>query len=213
MGKKECTSVFGLAVAIASFLGFVGCGVICFALSQALKMQRHDLSEARAQIAALNQALGVQRHDLSETREQLAAANHQIVGSQKESQTFSQQLTEIQAKLRESKTVNEMPSPLVPIPMMAPDIPGADSIEGKLLAEGKNWERTVGQPIAGGYVQDILVGRLNQPKGRGRIGTVVAMTADAEGRPVATVDFGHGYVVGISTSELSPVHLVAPDMR
>jgi len=41
----------------------------------------------------------------------------------------------------------------------------------------------------------------------------VALAPHGGGKPVATVDFGHGYVVGISTSELSPVRLVAPELR
>lgn len=54
-------------------------------------------------------------------------------------------------------------------------------------------------------MQDILEGRLQQPKGRGAIGTVVSVDMGNHGVPVATVDFGRGYTVGIYLSELSVV--------
>jgi uncharacterized protein (DUF697 family) len=207
----------GLAVAILFFMGFAGCGVACFILDQALKNQRHELNETRAQVLALKQALGVRQHDLSETREQLAAAHNQIADAQKKNQTLAMQLTEMQSKLQESKTATATTfAPIhAPIPFagMAPDVPATDSVEGKLRSEGKSWERTDGPPVAGGYVQDILEGRLNQPKGRGCIGMVVSLAANPGGGAAATVDFGHGYVVGIATSELSPVRLDAPGLR
>ncbi|HTA29037.1 MAG TPA: hypothetical protein VK731_01055, partial [Candidatus Cybelea sp.] len=65
----------------------------------------------------------------------------------------------------------------------------------------------------GGYVLDVLNGRADQPKGRGRVGVVLSMVANANGGSCALVDFGHGYIVGISTGELAPVRLVGPDLR
>jgi hypothetical protein len=213
MEKKESTSVMGLVAATVSVLGFVACGIVCFTLDKALKTQRHDLSETRAQVVALNQALELQRHDLSKASEELAAANQQIADGQKMNQTLNRQLTEIQSKLSESKVVTRAPVQPVPFLPAAPDVPAVDSVEGKLLSEGKRWERIGGLPMAGGYVQDIMQGRLDQPKGRGRVGMVVSMAANEQGRPVATVDFGHGYIIGISASELSAVRLVASDVR
>ena len=213
MAKKEYIPVMALAVASVCLLGFLGCGLACLTLGRALNSQRHELLEARAQIMALNQALEAQRRELSETREQLAAAISQIADAQQTNRSLAQRLMEMQSKSSENKAVTEASFPPVQVPAFAPDVPAPDSIEGKLRAEGKMWERSNGQPIAGGYVLDILQGRTDQPKGRGRLGMVLSMAANPEGRPVATVDFGHGYVVGISTAELSPVRLVGTDMR
>jgi hypothetical protein len=213
MEKKEYTPLISLAVAIISFLGFLGCGIACLALNQALKVQRHDVSQARAQLLALDQALKIQQHDLSEAREQMAAATNKIADAQEQNQSLSQQLTEIQSKLHESKTVAETHFPPVPFAGAGPIIPAADSVEAKLRSEGKHWERAEGQPVPGGYVQDLLQGRLNQPIGRGEIGKVMAVGVNDDGRPGAVVDFGRGFSTGIMFSELSPVRLVGPEMR
>jgi hypothetical protein len=216
MEKKESPPVMGLIAAMVFVVGFVGCGIVCFTLDRALKIQRHDLGETRAQIIALNQALEVQRHDLKDAREELATVNQQVIDAQKANQTLNRQLTELQSKMSDSKPLTKGPvGPMqaIPVPAAALDVPAVDSVEGKLSAEGKHWERMDGQPITGGYVQDILEGRLDQPKGRGRLGMVLSMADNGAGRPVATVDFGHGYVIGIAASELAPVRLLASELR
>ncbi len=83
----------------------------------------------------------------------------------------------------------------------ASDQASSNSIEGQLLAAGKEWTRVDGEITVGSYVEDILIGRLNQPEGRGSIAIVVELTSE-DGRPVAIVDFGLGYTVGIYLSEL-----------
>lgn len=81
----------------------------------------------------------------------------------------------------------------------------ADSVEGKLRAEGKHWVRTDGQIVPGVYVQDIFEGRLNQPTGRGAVGKVLVVGPNDEGAQCATVDFGRGYLAGVKFSELALV--------
>jgi hypothetical protein len=97
--------------------------------------------------------------------------------------------------------------------MPAADVPAADSVEGQLRAQGKQWERAEGPPVVGEYVQDTLAGRMNQPQGRGDIGKVMAVSANDSGTPCATVDFGRGFTTGIMFRELSPIRFVAPDVR
>jgi septal ring factor EnvC (AmiA/AmiB activator) len=153
MEKKEYTPKINVACAIISILSFTCCGLLCFTLNQALKTERHDVGETRAQTIALHQALKIQEHDLSETREQLAAATGKIADAQKQNQALSQQLTEIQSKLLEGKAVAQ--THFVPMQMAvapaaaAPDIAAADSVEGQLRSGGKHWERTEGQPLGG----------------------------------------------------------------
>jgi hypothetical protein len=83
------------------------------------------------------------------------------------------------------------------------------SVEEQLRSRGKHWVRTGGEITLGAYVQDTLVGRLNQPAGRGSIGRVVALAFGANGQPDARVDFGRGYAVGIHLSELALVRVVS----
>jgi outer membrane murein-binding lipoprotein Lpp len=213
MEKKGHTPVISLAVAVVSVLGLVACGIACFTLTQTLRIQRQELNETRTQVSTLDQALEVQRRDLSETREQLATATNRIAGAEQRSESLNQQLTALRSKSHESRPATEGPPATVQVPAAAPDIPAGDSVEGKLQAEGKSWERAQGQPAPGGYVLDIMDGRLNQPKGRGRIGMVVSVAADESDRPVATVDFGRGFIVGISGGELAPVRILAPEVR
>jgi hypothetical protein len=213
METKQHACAIGLGAGMLAFLGFIACGTALFNLNHTLQSQRQVLSETRSQLADLKQVLASQQHELSETRQQLADAARQIVAAQSTNQWLAQHLTGIPSKIHGNEDVAKAPVPPVHIPAPAPDFPAPDSIEGKLRTEGKIWERINGPPIAGGYVQDIMQGRLNQPKGRGSLGMVLSMAANPEGKPVATVDFGHGYVVGIAASELVPVRLVGPDAR
>jgi beta-lactamase regulating signal transducer with metallopeptidase domain len=91
------------------------------------------------------------------------------------------------------------------------EIPAPGSVEGALRSEGKHWALTHSSMVVGTYGQDMLAGRLNQPKGRGHIGKVVSLALDENGRPVAQVDFGRGYVTPINVSELSPIRFVELD--
>jgi hypothetical protein len=217
MENKERNSGLGLAVAVAGFLGLAACGIVCLTLNRTLKTQRHELSETKAQLAALAQAGKTQERALGETREQLAAVAGKFAEAEKQAQTLSQQITELQSKLRES---HSRPVAQAPVPAFqfqfangAPDVPAADSVEGKLRSEGKRWEQTGGQPVVGDYVQDIMTGRMNQPNGRGSIGKVVFTGANEDGRPWAQVDFGRGYIVGIMLSELSKILFLAPELQ
>ena len=88
------------------------------------------------------------------------------------------------------------------------EVAAPDSVEGQLRSQGKHWVKATGEITAGVYVQDILEGRLDQPKGRGAIGKVVSVGAGDNGGQVAVVDFGRGCSVGISLSELSLVNVV-----
>jgi hypothetical protein len=92
------------------------------------------------------------------------------------------------------------------------EIAAPDSVEGKLRSQGKRWVRTGGITV-GAYVQDIFEGRLDQPKGRGAIGKVVSLSKGGDGKPVAMVDFGRGYTVGIFLSELCLVSIVPEDKK
>jgi hypothetical protein len=86
-----------------------------------------------------------------------------------------------------------------------------DSVEGQLRIKGKHWTRSGGDLNPGDYVEDILVGRLNQPAGRGDIAKVLSVsrgTVLGVQRPAAVVDFGRGHSVGIFTSELSRIRFV-----
>jgi hypothetical protein len=86
-----------------------------------------------------------------------------------------------------------------------------DSVEGQLRAKGKHWTRSGGELNPGDYVEDILVGRLNQPAGRGDIAKVLSVSrgkGSGGERPAAFVDFGRGHSVGIFTTELSRIRFV-----
>jgi len=93
-------------------------------------------------------------------------------------------------------------------PVAASDGAAPDSVEGQLRAQGKGWVPSEGEITLGAYVKDMLVGRANQPAGRGDIGRVVALALGANGRPHVRVDFGRGYSVGIPLSQLSLVEVV-----
>jgi hypothetical protein len=84
-----------------------------------------------------------------------------------------------------------------------------DSIEGQIVAQGKRWERTIGNIVPGAYVEDILTGRLGQPEGRGTVGKVVSVDTSDIGHESAQVDFGRGYTTTIYFTELSPVVVTA----
>ena len=88
------------------------------------------------------------------------------------------------------------------------DVAAADSAEGNLSAEGKQWVPTTGEIAVGAWVVDHLDGRRDQPEGRGAIGKVISISPGDNQRPVAVVDFGRGYSPGINVSELSPVSVV-----
>jgi hypothetical protein len=109
---------------------------------------------------------------------------------------------------------SEIPAPQSFVPPrpspFAADIAAADSVEGQLRSEGQRWEPASGPIQAGMYVQDILVGRLNQPEGRGVIGKVVSKD-DYIGMEHSWVDFGRGCVEHIRDSELRPIRFVASD--
>ncbi|MEP6662130.1 MAG: hypothetical protein ABJC04_00575 [Verrucomicrobiota bacterium] len=90
------------------------------------------------------------------------------------------------------------------------EVAAAHSVEGRLRSQGKHWVKTDGEITVGAYVQDILEGRLNQPKGRGAIGKVSSLATGDNGQRDAMVDFGKGYSVGIHLSELSLVR-IAPE--
>jgi len=213
MEKKEHTPVFAMAAIVATFLGVTACGIVCFTLAQSVKSQRRELGKAREQLGELAQSLSSQRQDLNTAREQLADVNGKLAEARKGNQTLSQQMTEIQSKLHEREAVTEMPFPQFNFPVAAPDVAAADSLEGQLKADGKHWEPAPGQIVVGMYVQDTLEGRLNRPKGRGRIGKVVSIEPYAEGRLGATMDFGRGYVTHSFLTELTPIRFVEPDVR
>ena len=108
-----------------------------------------------------------------------------------------------------SQAFSPRPTPYAP-PVQAgwhaTDPTAANSVQGKLLAQGKTWVKTPGDPAPGAYVMDIYEGRMNQPQGRGAIGKVLSVCPNTEGGGMgAWVDFGRGYVAGIKFSELSAV--------
>ncbi len=87
-------------------------------------------------------------------------------------------------------------------------VAGKGSVEAKLRDRGWYWVMTAGEIKRYSYVQDILEGRLSQPEGRGAIAKVVSVFTATNGLPVAMVDFGRGYVVGIYLAELSLVEIL-----
>lgn len=92
-----------------------------------------------------------------------------------------------------------------------PALPGY--IEYDLTANNLTWVET-SDPIATGiYVEDLLTDRLNQPVGRGAIGTVTYTAFDPDYNEMAAmVYFGHDYSVGLVFPELTAVEIVpAPE--
>jgi hypothetical protein len=88
-----------------------------------------------------------------------------------------------------------------------PAAPG--SIEYSLTTNNLTWFQTSDTITNGVYVEDLLIGRLNQPDGRGNIGIVTDTGWDADyGEYAAIVDFGRNYSAGIVFSELSAVQIV-----
>jgi len=88
------------------------------------------------------------------------------------------------------------------------DTPAPDSPEGTLRAQGTQWSRAEGTVAAGDWVEDVLVGRHDQPDGRGALGKVVSVSTEDGKPPGAMVDFGRGYTVGLNLSEIAKVNLV-----
>ncbi len=95
------------------------------------------------------------------------------------------------------------------VPWTSSEVAAADSVEGQLRSQGKRWVKNPGEITVGAYVQDVLEGRMNQPKGRGAIAKVVAISTEENGVRAALVDFGRGVTVGINLSELSLVTVVS----
>lgn len=88
-----------------------------------------------------------------------------------------------------------------------PAAPG--SVEYTLTSNGQSWIETSDPIVAGGYVEDLLTDRNNQPDGRGVIGIVTDTAFDPDyNQMAATVDFGRGYSSGIVFDELSAVQIV-----
>ena len=98
-------------------------------------------------------------------------------------------------------------------PWTSSDVAAVDSVEGQLRSQGKRWVQTAGEIAVGAYVQDILEGRLGQPKGRGAIGKVASISTGNNDVPGAMVDFGRGYSIGINLSELTLVNVVSEDKQ
>ncbi len=96
-------------------------------------------------------------------------------------------------------------------PWTLSEVVAADSVEGQLRSQGKRWVQTPGEITVGAYVQDILEGRLGQPKGRGAIGKVISISTGNNDVQAAVVDFGRGYSPGINLSELTLVRVVPED--
>jgi hypothetical protein len=214
MEKKECSSLFSVVVTTVSFLSLIACAVACFAVFQ-VKGARQEAVEARGQLSALNQALKTEHSDLSKIQDQLEATASKLAEIRGQNEALSQQLASLPSKQQISQPMAQMNFPPVQFQFQAPmaDVPAADSVEGKLRADGKNWERTRDEIVPGGYVEDVLAGRMNQPQGRGHIGKILSLGLNETGRPCATVDFGRGFSTGIMLSELAPVRIVAPDVR
>lgn len=215
MEKKGFNSTISVIVATVSFLGLICCAVACFTLYQALRIQRHEASEAGAQLSSLDEALKIQQSDLSKTQEQLESATQKIAAVQQQNEALSQKLAALQSKSPGNQPVAQMNFQPFQFQLHGPDAdtPAPDSVEGRLRSEGKAWERAQGQPVPGEYVQDILTSRSDQPKGRGSIGKVLSVGANDNDPPCATVDFGRGCVEGIMFSELAPVRFVSSEIR
>jgi hypothetical protein len=105
------------------------------------------------------------------------------------------------------KSVTSKTTPQADTGWTSREVAAADSVQGRLQSQGKQWVRTTGEIAVGAYVQDLLEGRLDQPKGRGAIGKVVSISKGNNNAQVAVVDFGRDYSVGISLSELSLVNV------
>ena len=88
-----------------------------------------------------------------------------------------------------------------------PAFPG--SIEYDLTANNLTWIKTSDPITVGIYVEDLLTDRLNQPVGRGLIGTVTYTAWDPDYNEMAAmVYFGNDYSAGIVFPELSAVEIV-----
>jgi hypothetical protein len=111
-------------------------------------------------------------------------------------------------KKQDAKSHNHgQTQPVAPNVWTSSQAAAADSVEGQLRAQGKQWKKGTGEIAVGAYVQDTLEGRLNQPEGRGAIGKIVSMSPGAGGASAAVVDFGRNYKVPINLSELSLVNV------
>jgi hypothetical protein len=88
-----------------------------------------------------------------------------------------------------------------------PALPGY--VEYTLTSNGQTWIETSDPITIGGYVEDLLTDRDNQPVGRGIIGIVTDINFDPDyGVDAATVDFGNDYLTGIVFPELTSVQIV-----
>jgi hypothetical protein len=170
------------------------------------KGQQEALKKLQEQMDAMAKKLAeaqgeVMKNQMAALKSQMAAFQSSLAKGQPPGQVTTHAY---QFQVRPGQTVELHPAQT--------EAPAADSVEGKLRAEGKTWERAQGQPGVNDYVEDTMLGRMNQPKGRGNIGKVMSIVID-NGTSCATVDFGRGCVEGIMFSELAPIRFVAPEMR
>jgi uncharacterized membrane-anchored protein YhcB (DUF1043 family) len=204
-----------LVIAVACLVAGVVIGVI---VGWSLASQRHNGSDTMAQLNALNnQLIKFQQEHLEKLQGQMESA------SKMQTEALEKQMAALQSSLTNPQPAPQMttrsyqfqvhPGQTVEFHPGQAEAAAADSVEGKLCAEGKTWERAQGEPAVGDYVQDTLTGRADQPAGRGHIGKVLSVAVDDRGASSATVDFGRGCVEGIMFSELAPIHFTVPEMR
>jgi Skp family chaperone for outer membrane proteins len=184
----------------------------------ALQSQMAALQSSMASVQPLD--MTAQQEALKKLQEQMDSMAKKLAEAQEEA--MKNQMAAFQSSMAKAQPpgqvtthtyqVQVQPGQTVELHPPQAEAPAADSVEGKLRAEGKTWERVPGEPVPGEYVEDTMIGRMNQPKGRGNIGKVISIAID-NGTSCATVDFGRGCVEGIMFSELAPVHFVAPEMR
>ena len=221
MEKRECNIITALAVVIVILLGVLICGAAYFALYRPLKDQQAQLTAIQAKLGEV----GTVHAQLTEMQAALRESGTGLTDIKTALRESGTELTELKTALRENGTeLTDIKAELGKIRAVAGFRPGpmrgtwtsseaaaADSVEGQLRSQGKHWFRTTGEITVGAYVQDILEGRLGQPRGRGAIGKVVSIAPGEGNETAAQVDFGRGYIAGIILPELSLIKFVPYD--
>ncbi|MGP8201888.1 MAG: hypothetical protein ACLQU4_20550 [Limisphaerales bacterium] len=213
-------NIIAALIVDAILLGALICGADYFILSPPLKLQEAQLTAMQAELgkidalrAQLTEIQGAVRDNatgLAEFKTALRENGNALAEVQAAMRETGAELAAVKAEMDKIEAVTMGRSREMRGEWTSSEAAAADSVEGQLKAQGKHWVKTTGEFAVGSYVQDILEGRTNQPRGRGAIGKVLSLGPNDSGDPCAQVDFGRGCVKGIMLRELSLIRFV-PD--